>query len=86
MEEKLYQPLIFYVQIVLKKNLDLEIEEWKTPLMKTMLLHFIQSRKQKFVALSTIEAEYIASSVRRNVASQAYDRFTWSWDGFYDDN
>ena len=41
-EEKSYQPLIVYGQTVLKKNLDLEIEEWKTPLMKTMLLHFIQ--------------------------------------------
>jgi hypothetical protein len=45
-EEKFYQPSIFYGQIVLKKNLDLEIEEWKTPQKKIMLLHFIQRKEE----------------------------------------
>jgi hypothetical protein len=44
-EEKLYQPLIVYGQIVLKKNLDLEIE-WKIPQKKIMLLHFIQRKEE----------------------------------------
>jgi hypothetical protein len=29
-----------------KKNLDLELEEWKTPLMTIMLLHFIQRKEE----------------------------------------
>jgi hypothetical protein len=45
-EEKSYQLLIVCGQTVLKKNLDLEIEEWKTPLMTTMLLHFIQRKEE----------------------------------------
>jgi hypothetical protein len=45
-EEKVYQPLIVYGQTVPKKNLDLEIEEWKTPLMKIMLVHFIQRKEE----------------------------------------
>jgi predicted nucleic acid-binding protein len=45
-EEKVYQPLIIYGQIILKKNLDLEIEEWKTPQKKIMLLHFIQIKEE----------------------------------------
>jgi hypothetical protein len=45
-EEKIYQPFIIFGQTVLKKNLDLEIEEWKNPLMKTMLLHFIQRKEE----------------------------------------
>jgi len=45
-EEKVYQPVIVYGQIVLKKNLDFEIEEWKTPLMKIMCLHFIQRKEE----------------------------------------
>ena len=44
------------------------------------------NRKQNSMELNTTEAEYIASSVRRNVASQASERFTWPWDGSYDDN
>ena len=47
MEEKLYQPLIVYGQIVLEKNLDLEIEiEWKIPQKKIMLLHFTQRKEE----------------------------------------
>jgi hypothetical protein len=45
-EDNLYQPLIVYEQIVLKKNLDLEIEEWKIPRKKIMLLHFIQRKEE----------------------------------------
>jgi hypothetical protein len=45
-ENKSYQLLIVCGQTVLKKNLDLEIEEWKTPLMKTMLLQFIQRKEE----------------------------------------
>jgi hypothetical protein len=45
-EEKLYQPLIIYGQIVLKKNLDLEIEEWKIPQKKIMLSHFTQRKEE----------------------------------------
>jgi hypothetical protein len=45
-EEKLYQPLIDYGQIALKKKLDLEIEEWKILQKKIMLLHFIQGREE----------------------------------------
>jgi hypothetical protein len=44
-EEKSYQLLIVCGQTVLK-NLDLEIEEWKIPLMTTMLLHFIQRKEE----------------------------------------
>jgi hypothetical protein len=51
-EEKLYQPLIVYGQIVLKKNLDLEIEEWKIPQKKIMLLHFIQRREENSKEIS----------------------------------
>jgi hypothetical protein len=50
-EEKLYQPLIVYGQIVLKKNLDLEIEEWKTQ-KKIMLLHFIQRKEENSKEIS----------------------------------
>jgi hypothetical protein len=46
LEEKSYQPLIVCGQTVLKKNLDLEIEEWKTTMMKTMFLHFIQRKEE----------------------------------------
>ena len=35
-----------YRQIALKKNLDLEIEEWKIPQKKIMLLHFIPGREE----------------------------------------
>ena len=35
-----------YGQIALKKNLDLEIEEWKIPQKKIMLLHFIPGREE----------------------------------------
>jgi hypothetical protein len=45
-EDKIYQPLFVYGQAIHKKNLDLEIEEWKTPLMKIMLLHFIQRKEE----------------------------------------
>jgi hypothetical protein len=45
-EEKLYQPLIDYGQIALKKNLDLETEEWKILRKKIILLHFIQRREE----------------------------------------
>jgi hypothetical protein len=45
-EEKFYQPLIVYGQNALKKNLDLEIEEWKIPQKKIVLLHFIQRREE----------------------------------------
>jgi hypothetical protein len=45
-EEKLYQPLIVYGHIVLKKNLDLEIEEWKISKKKIMLLHFTQRKEE----------------------------------------
>jgi hypothetical protein len=45
-EEKIYQLLIVCGHTVLKKNLDLEIEEWKTPLMTTMILHFIQRKEE----------------------------------------
>jgi hypothetical protein len=38
--------LIIDGQIVLKKNLDLEIEEWKTPKKKITLLHFIQRKEE----------------------------------------
>jgi hypothetical protein len=44
--EKSYQLLIVCGQTVLKKNLDSEIEEWKTPLMTTMLLHFRQRKEE----------------------------------------
>ena len=47
---------------------------------------YSQSREQNFVALSTGEAEYIATNVWSNMASQASERFTWPWDGSYDDN
>jgi hypothetical protein len=43
-EGKNYPLLIVCGETVPKKNLDLEIEEWKTPLMTTMLLHFIQRK------------------------------------------
>jgi hypothetical protein len=43
-EEKIYQLLIVCGQTVLKRNLDLKIEEGKTLLMTTMLLHFIQRK------------------------------------------
>jgi hypothetical protein len=46
MEEKFYQPLIVYGMIVLKKNLELEIEEWNTPSKKIILLHFIQRKEE----------------------------------------
>jgi hypothetical protein len=45
-EEKPYQPLSDYGQIVLKKNLDSETEEWKIPQKKIMLLHFIPGREE----------------------------------------
>jgi hypothetical protein len=45
-EEKFYQLLNVYGQIALKKNLDLEIEEWNIPQKKIMLLHFIQGREE----------------------------------------
>ena len=44
------------------------------------------NRKQSSVALSTTKAEYIASNVWSHMTSQASDRFTWPWDGSYDDN
>jgi hypothetical protein len=46
LEEKSYQLLIVFGRTLLKKNLDLEIEEGKTPLMTTMLLHFIQRKEE----------------------------------------
>jgi hypothetical protein len=46
LEEESYQNFIIYGQTVLKKNLDLEIEEWTTPLMTTILLHFRQIREE----------------------------------------
>jgi hypothetical protein len=52
MDEKLYQPLIVYGQIVLKKNLDLEMEEWKIPQKKIMLLHFIQRKEENSKEIS----------------------------------
>jgi hypothetical protein len=51
-EEKLYQPLIVYGLIAPKKNLDLEIEEWKIPQKKIMLLHFIQRREENSKGIS----------------------------------
>jgi hypothetical protein len=51
-EEKLYQTFIVYGQIVLKKNLDLEKEEWKIPQNKIMLLHFIQRREENSKEIS----------------------------------
>jgi hypothetical protein len=52
-EEKLCQPLIVYGQILLKKNLDLEIEEWKIPHKKIMLLHFIQIKEENSKEISS---------------------------------
>jgi hypothetical protein len=43
---KNYPLLIVCGHTVPKKNLDLEIEEWKTPPMTTMLLHFIQRKEE----------------------------------------
>jgi len=51
-EEKLYQPLSVYGQIALKKNLDLEIEEWKIPQKKIMVLHFVQRREENSKEIS----------------------------------
>jgi hypothetical protein len=45
-EEKIYQPLFIYGHAIHKKNLDLEIKEWNTPVMKIMLLHFIQRKEE----------------------------------------
>jgi hypothetical protein len=45
-EERNFKILIICGQIVLKKNLDLEIEEWKNPLMTNMLLHFIRRKEE----------------------------------------
>jgi hypothetical protein len=56
-EEKVYQPLIVSGQTVLKKNLDLEIEERKTPLMKIMLLHFIQRKEEESKETSNKHSE-----------------------------
>jgi hypothetical protein len=52
-EEKLYQLLIVYGKIVLKKNIDLEIEEWKIPQKKIMLLIFIQRREENSKEISS---------------------------------
>jgi hypothetical protein len=38
--------LTVYGQTGLKKNLNLEIEEWKIPQNKIMLFHFIQRREE----------------------------------------
>jgi hypothetical protein len=52
MEEKIYQPLSVYGQIALKKNLDLEIEEWNIPQKKIMLSHFTQRREENSKEIS----------------------------------
>jgi hypothetical protein len=51
-EENLYQPLIIYGDIVVNKNLDFEIEEWKIPQNKIMLLHFIQRKEENSKEIS----------------------------------
>jgi hypothetical protein len=71
-EEKLYQPLIIYGQIVLKKNLDLEIEEWKIPQKKIMLiaLHIEKGGKFKRNCRKTFKGEKSSSNLgyqRRDV-------------------
>jgi hypothetical protein len=46
-EDKNYLLLIVCGQIVPKKKLDLELEDWKTSLLMTiMLLHFIQREEE----------------------------------------
>jgi hypothetical protein len=71
-------------------NVDLSLkayEEWKESIMDqkstygwffTMKVSMVSccNRKQSSMALSTIEVEYIALSVRSSVASQAFDIFT----------
>jgi hypothetical protein len=51
-EENIYQPLIVHGQIVLKNNLDLEIEEWNIPQKKVMLSHFIQRKEENSKEIS----------------------------------
>jgi hypothetical protein len=67
-EEKLYQPLIVHRHIVLKKNIDLEIEEWKTPEKKIMLLHFIQTKEEdsKETSEKTFKIEKCSSNPSYN--------------------
>jgi hypothetical protein len=67
-EENLYKPLIIYGQIILKKNLDLEIEEWMIPHKKIMLLHFIQRKEENSKEIS---GKHLKSKVPPSLVSQA---------------
>jgi hypothetical protein len=76
-EEKLYQPLIIYGQIVLK-NLDLEIEEWKIPQKKIMLLYFIQRREENSKEISGKHLKVKSPHQIQDIKEEMFQKFSAS--------
>ena len=78
MEENIYQPFRAYGKISLKKNLDLEIEEWKIPQKQIMLLHFIQRREENSKEISGKHLKVKSLHQIQDIKEEMFQKFSAS--------